>query len=170
MLMGNYNHKKILFLDCDGVLNSKNWVTRERKRRLELTGVRDFVVDEVDPVAISLLNGIIEETNCCVVISSSWRSTHTMPEILAKFEAAGFVHHAAVIGKTGLLGSLPKRGHKIQHWLDQHPETERYCILDDIPDMLPIQRDSFVRTFDDVGLTARDQFRCIKILNKKAET
>lgn len=167
--MGNYNHKKILFLDCDGVLNSKNWITRDRKRRLEQFGVRDFVVDEVDPVAISLLNGIVEETSCCIVISSSWRTTHTIPEIVEKFERAGFVHHAAMIGKTGLLGSLPKRGDKIKHWLDQHQEVERYCIIDDIPDMLPEQRACFVRTHDDVGLTAREQFQCIQILNRKAE-
>ena len=50
---------KILFLDCDGVLNSK------RKFPTGYFGI--------DPAGMFFLNHILDETKAQVVISSAWR-------------------------------------------------------------------------------------------------
>jgi hypothetical protein len=68
-----------------------------------------------------------------------------------------------------------ERGHEVQYWLDEHPEVERYVILDDDNDFLPHQRGNFVRTANNInhpdaldigyGLTNECTNKSIRILN-----
>jgi len=61
---------KILFLDHDGVIClSQQWGTRFDKD----TDTIDSAFDDFDPGAIEVLNQIIEETDCEIVVSSDWR-------------------------------------------------------------------------------------------------
>jgi Swiss Army Knife RNA repair-like protein len=45
------------------------------------------------------------------------------------------------------------RGHEIQAWLNEHPEVERYAILDDDNDMLEHQMVNFFQTSCRTGIT-----------------
>lgn len=124
---------KVLFLDIDGVLNCA--YTKERiDGRIGL-----------DPAMVVLFNEIVVKTAVSVVLSSAWRRLPNWRLDLQK----GGLEPSAVIGQTPSLGGI--RGLEIQAWLDQHPEVEKYAILDDGADMLPHQK--LFKTAWGVGLT-----------------
>lgn len=68
------------------------------------------------------------------------------------------------------------RGYEIQQWIDDHKDNIiSYCIIDDDTDMLPSQKNNFVRTSDNTdhpdcidigyGLTKKCSEKVIEILN-----
>ena len=57
------------------------------------------------------------------------------------------------------------RGDEIQEWLDEHPEVEKYAIIDDDDDMLPEQEENFFQTDFQTGLTDEIAKKVIKHLN-----
>jgi len=72
---------------------------------------------------------------------------------------------------------LVDRGFEIQQWIDDNNDNIlSYCIIDDDNDMLPSQRNNFVRTAHNkdhldcigigLGLTKKCSERVVKILNK----
>ena len=176
---------KVLFLDIDGVLNSENWFGYRLYciKNNMFNEVINFVntnderikhkLSMIDDRAIANLNRIIEETGCKVVLSSSWRSCveaeNTLTEYLLKLK--GF--------KYELYGVTPRiwakefgtqRGEEIQVWMDKESEKneiESFVILDDDDsDMLLEQTNNFIHIDGQVGLTDRDVFTAIEILNK----
>jgi len=84
---------KILFLDNDGVIClSNNWGSRSKKRskyRSENPNSSDSKkdapidvrLDDFDKKAIKVLNEIIEETGCDIVVSSDWRLHANLEEL-----------------------------------------------------------------------------------------
>lgn len=123
---------KVLFLDVDGVLNSIN--TTSFKNNPWPT----------DPYMCFLVGKIQLDTDCAIVVSSSWRHHPEGMELLRK-------RFNNVIDKTGSDGRC--RGDEIQAWLDQHPEVTAYAILDDDADMLVGQAENFFKTTFQDGLT-----------------
>jgi hypothetical protein len=112
---------KVLFLDFDGVLNSRDTVP-------------EFSLDDV---LVARVNRILSVTGAKVVISSSWRA-HGLPYCIAFLENAGF--KGEVIGATPFRERewgkrSPPRGLEIQDWMDANPGVERFVILDDEGDM-----------------------------------
>ena len=69
---------KYLFLDVDGVLNSVSWY-REEWNKNHVYPQGDF-----DPKCVELVNRIVEETGCKVVVSSSWRTESNLQSIFDK--------------------------------------------------------------------------------------
>lgn len=122
---------KILFLDIDGVLNASG--TTNFRNKLWPT----------DPYMAFLVGKIQLDTDCEIVLSSSWRYH---PDGMA--EVRKLVN---LLDRTPLLND--SRGKEIQAWLDIHPEVDRYAILDDDTDMLPDQLPNFFQTTFDTGLT-----------------
>ena len=63
-----------------------------------------------------------------------------------------------------------RRGEEIQLWMDKESEKneiESFVILDDDDsDMLPEQMNNFIHIDGHVGLTDKDVFTAIEILNK----
>ena len=62
-----------------------------------------------------------------------------------------------------------QRGEEIQVWMDKESEKneiESFVILDDDSDMLLEQTNNFIHIDGQVGLTDRDVFTAIEILNK----
>jgi len=132
---------KILFLDVDGVLN------RCGKSMLKL---------ETDLLAN--LVRIVDETDCQIVLSSTWRlMARAMKELKFAFDDRGLIIAGATpdlarVMENGIWAGK-ERGHEIQAWMDEHFIPDRFVILDDNSDMahlLPklIKTDSFE------GLTA----------------
>lgn len=164
------NWKKIVMLDIDGVVNHENWYVKTKGRS------GDF-----DPDSIKLLNQL-ESIGAEVVISSSWGE-----DGVKQLKNVGL--------KLPILGSTKKlhyqfdwacRGNEIDYWLTSnfggtttaygdayrhhyHPEDTdyEYVIFDDDMDMLLGQKDNFIQTNRQTGLTQADIDKAIKILNRE---
>jgi hypothetical protein len=144
---------KVLFLDCDGVINSEECMTRGLFKT-------DF---PVDPYMAFLVGKIQLDTDCKVVLSSSWRHHEPSVEKLNK-------QLVPIFDKTPslpLLGGaeMCERGKEIKAWLDEHPEVKKYAILDDDSDMLPEQLPNFFKTTWKKGITEEIAQKVIKHLS-----
>lgn len=156
-----YKDMNILFLDIDGVLKPQ-YADYER----------DEFGSGFNPESIVFLNEIIEQTGCKIVLSSTWRSKG-LDNIQLLWEVRDIP--GEVIGITPIQASdevislhqykynEADRGFEIQEWIDTH-NVERYCIVDDDNDILPIQEKYFVRTDSKIGLTRETTDKIIKIL------
>ncbi len=144
----------ILFLDIDGVLNSTQWYNSDSCIALGKSVKRYF-----DPVCVGNLNRIVAETQCRVIISSSWRLLKELQELQNIFYVVGF--KGKIYGKTPMSSSynmenpIP-RGLEIQEWLDSHTNkfksSIKYAILDDEDDFLESQKPYFFQTDFNIGL------------------
>lgn len=126
---------KILFLDIDGVVNCATTPQRHR----------GFI--GIDPYMAHLVRMIVEQTDCQVVLSSSWRH---FPD--GRSEVERQVCPILDITPTSSSGF---RGDEIRAWLNGHPEVERYAIVDDDEDMLPGQMGCLFKTNWKEGITAK---------------
>lgn len=124
---------KILFLDVDGVMNSRSSLQRSQ---------RSGSILGIDPLMAFIVSKIQLETDCEIVLSSSWRhSPEGLKEVKSRFKLYGITP----MPQSGI------RGNEVKAWLDQHPEVTRYAILDDSSDFLEGQP-LFKTTFE-TGIT-----------------
>ncbi len=144
----------ILFLDIDGVLNSKQWHSSDSCKALGNSVKRYF-----DPICVEHLNSIISETGARVIISSSWRILRSLQDLQDLFKSIGFA--GKIYGKTEVLSTFEPdtpllRGNEIKNWLadnQKHFKTPiQYVILDDEDDFLESQNPNFFQTNSDIGL------------------
>jgi hypothetical protein len=136
---------RIVFLDIDGVLNSVDWFKRRDPAvRKERDGSDEsYAMCQIDDLAIGQLNRLVAETGAKMVISSTWRKYWSQEAILGMLRLRGFT--GEVIGMTLDLWSRKMeevavwrevgRGLEIQAWMEDHPGTESFVILDDDSDM-----------------------------------
>lgn len=152
---------KYLFLDIDGVLNSKEWFKTHKSD--------ENVVNYFDPQCVSRVLRILEKTNARLVISSSWRIDSELP---AWFRVVGFGETS--FDTTPYFYSREDlthdqichlRGYEISRYIREHEEPESYCILDDDDDFMDSQKENFIQTSYLVGLTDEDMEKAINILN-----
>lgn len=136
---------RVLFLDIDGVVNCSTTSQRHR----------GFI--GIDPYMAFLVGKIVLDTECAVILSSSWRSFHDdgIEEISKQV--------TPIDGITPVLHTT--RGNEIQAWLDNHPEVERYAILDDDTDILESQKSNWFQTFWHQGITEEIAKKVTKHLN-----
>lgn len=152
---------KVIFLDFDGVLNSKNYFD---------CGVVDSGVgweaNQIDSRAVARLNRIVEATGALIVVSSTWRLGKTVPELQALLNARGF--RGRVLDKTG---DHPPRCAEIAAWmLEWHdmggkPPLSSFVILDD--DRVGWFGDREINTSFERGLEDSHVERAIALLNGK---
>lgn len=135
---------RILFLDIDGVLNSTEYASSARRPRPHAG------IIGIDAQAVRHLNAITERTGAAIVVSSTWRLTHTVDELQRVLAAAGAT--GRVIDRTPSLfephgephkdGFQPMRrmprAHEIAAWLDAHPEVTSFVVIDDDFDVLAL--------------------------------
>jgi hypothetical protein len=142
---------KVVFLDIDGVCNTpKEWGK-----------FASNPAAAYNRGCCTRLNKLVEE-GAKIVISSTWRMSHSHEAIAEFLSINGFEHPEAVIDSTPILHT--KRGHEIQLWLDGHPETEKFVILDDDADMVHLL-DKLVQTNRTVGLSDADVEEALEILS-----
>lgn len=157
---------KVLFLDHDGVIClQEQWGKRYLKQEKygavkSLWGISTEVhisempvydrFDDFDQDAIDILNMILMETDCEVIVSSDWRNWADVEEMGNYYESQGIVKKP--IGFTPL--QLPKglkfydrnseqeetRSYEILQWLSEHPEVTHWVAIDDL-DMGKVQLD-----------------------------
>jgi hypothetical protein len=138
---------KVLFLDIDGVVNNKR--TKEN--------FEGFLA--IDPAMAALVQRIVQNTGCEIVLSSSWRLFQNIRDEverkICKFSDITPILHAP-------------RGYEIKVWLTlHHPEIEHYAILDDADSILPEQRANFFQTTWESGLTEDIALAVEKHLNEE---
>lgn len=149
---------KVLFLDIDGVLNSTDYYMRDE----DIPDTRPYPLNEIDPLAVDLLNKIIKATGSKVVVSSSWRVLEGFDNLYERFGI-----QSPLCGKTPSI--FGRRGKEILEYLNSHPDIENYVILDDydFPDVElenePL-KSHFVQTNYNRGLTVENTEKAIKIL------
>ncbi len=154
---------KVLFFDVDGVMNST-------RSAIGLRGVGHFPREAVkdhhqrndaallrslamwDPVALGILQRIIEETQCKIVVSSVWRMGVTVEDFNHLFLAHDLP--PVIIGKTAVTDA-GFRGREVRMWLAQYRERfgiKDYLILDDDSYFFKYQKGRFVKINGEVGL------------------
>lgn len=164
---------KVIFLDIDGVLNTKWWYTQMNRNT-----PKDKYGYAFDPKAVANLRRIVEETGADIVISSSWKCMG-LSEMEEMWRARCLL--GKIIGLTpnsvsnGLLLNADIdsielfhiRGEEIKEWLKMHEkQVSNYTIIDDMDNMLPDQQSHFVQTNPEEGITEEDVQKTIKILNR----
>lgn len=164
---------KIVFLDFDGVLNSRAFF-RANKGKGATNELGE--AGAIDPKAVAKLNRLLDETMAVVVVSSSWRCAYSQAKLGEILSLRGFT--GLVIGVTPDLTTTSEdglhlakeRGDEIRQWLDDntHFDVTSFVVLDDNGDMRAV-RDRFVQTDFDTGLTDERVERCIEILNRPIE-
>ena len=163
--------RKILFLDIDGVLNTKWWYTQMNRNT-----PKDKYGYAFDPKAVANLRRIVEDTGADIVISSSWKfmGLDKLRAMWNERELAGNVIDVTpkgmcdeVLLTAGLdnMGVTRCRGNEIREWLMQHSDVTHYVILDDMNDILQEQESHFIWIDPEVGITTENVEQTIMMLN-----
>ena len=119
---------RAIFLDIDGVLNSRPFVAaRDASDWNQL----------IDPRAVVRLDSLVCRSAAKIVITSSWRCHMPIARLEGILRGHGL--KGEILGATPRL--TPNRGAEIQAWLDAARERpEAMVILDDVPDMGHLER------------------------------
>ena len=118
---------KILFLDIDGVLNSRAYDCRRNWNGQT----------SIDETRLPLVKEIVEKTGAEIVLTSTWRR-HLDGTMNACDEAGEYVvrtfakHGLRIFSKTPDFGRGASRRGEVAAWLSEHGKTvERFVILDE---------------------------------------
>lgn len=160
--------RKVLFLDIDGVLNTKHW---DRNASIDQYG---YVFD---PIAVTNLGKIVEESCADIVISSSWKGMGfaKLCEMWKNRKLPGkivgitpdIMDESVVNIEFDNNELMCSRGCEIKAWLiQQRGDVTNYAILDDVDDVLPEQQSHFVWIDPDTGITKDNSVQAIMILKR----
>jgi hypothetical protein len=165
---------KVIFLDIDGVLNTKWWYTQ-----MDRNTPKDKYGYAFDPRSVANLQKIVDVTGADIVISSSWKS-FGLSELEEMWQDRGLpgkligITPNSVSDEMLLNADLDHielfhiRGMEIKEWLDKHgKKVSHYVIIDDMDNFLPDQQPYFVQTNPEVGITEEDKDIIVTILNGK---
>ena len=163
---------KVLFLDIDGVLNTK-WQYTQMARNTP----QDKYGYAFDPRSIADLKIIVDETGANIEISSSWKS-FGFSELEEMWQNRGLpgkligITPNTVSDKLLLNADLDHmerfsiRGMEIKEWLEKHcKDVSHYVIIDDMDNFLPDHQPYFVQTNPEVGITNDDVKKVVRLLN-----
>lgn len=142
---------KLIFLDFDGVLNSR----QSEIFYSQFHPDRDTMEDRLCPIATSnLLHILKKHPETKIVVSSTWRRNRTeavLGEILSRYG----INPSVVISKTPYHGPGEIRGLRIQEWFDANPQIKpsHFVIIDDDADMAHfLNTPHFIKTSPKTGL------------------
>lgn len=124
----------IIFLDIDGVLNSKNYFIERHPKVLKLyknnkspdtisLKLKRMMLD-IDLNKLNILKEIIKATGAYVVVTSSWKRSEIFPYVKEQLISMGI----PIIGTT--TDNSSNRGEGIKKYLKEN-SVKRYIILDD---------------------------------------
>lgn len=163
---------KVIFLDFDGVLNSQaSFVMEDRKRKALRKKNSKKILEPINQtlchVCTSNFQLVLDHfPEVKIVISSTWRELFNMDWLKEKLQSYG-IDSSRVIDKTGV-SYAGYRGHEINTWLDEHPETTEFVIVDDnyIGNGYE-EQGKVIKTTWDTGMTLKHVFDTIKLLGGK---
>lgn len=149
---------KVLFLDCDGVINDSNDLCVMNGIWDEESKYSSTIGLIANRKKVKLIQKIINETECKIVLSSAWRLFEQGRETVEYYGIPVYDITPSLSGERGL---------EIQHWLNEHPEVTDYAIVDDDGDMMAqhYADKRFFQTDPDHGITKTIAYRIIWKLN-----
>jgi HAD domain in Swiss Army Knife RNA repair proteins len=138
--------KGILFLDCDGVINSGHWFKseeyekrREAFRNLVFRSGEETLSHKehlrqtyIDPRSLAILNDLLIRADLSIVLSSTWRKIDFTRDAIAECGIDNYTQR--FLGCTGGR-SDGIRGLEIKEWIDENNYKGKFAILDDDCDM-----------------------------------
>jgi len=137
---------RIIFLDIDGVLNSREFL--EFDRETLRFGQR------IDPQAMDRLNRIIEEAHAKVVVSSSWRAGRSVDSLQELLDAHGF--GGEVVDKLPEPDrDVARETFIVRFLMGYRPHIDSFVVLEDIEPFTTIPDRRIVRTGFADGLQQR---------------
>lgn len=145
--------ERVLFLDIDGVLNSRRSAIALGNYPNPYTIEKDLHL--FDDLALRLVRLFCRNNDVKIVWSSTWR-TIGCARLNTALDLPG-------IDVTRSTRADEVRGEQIQDWIDKF-RPERYAILDDDSDMLRHQMPFLVQTDGMEGLTLSNVESIAKIL------
>ena len=160
---------KIIFLDIDGVLNTR-WCERKTPK--------DRFGSAFDPKSCANLAKIVKETKADIVISSSWKcwGLAALKEMwrdrkllgrLIDITPNGMSDQILLNSNFENLSHIHIRGTEIKEWLlTKGKNVNHYVILDDMDHFLPEQQPHFVWIDPEVGITEGNAVQAIMILKQ----
>lgn len=155
-----------LFCDVDGCLN--HFPSRTHSC---LPLAEDSIQDALEEDKLTLLGRVYDETECRIVLTSYWRIwPYKLTHLYRTFGQHGLVihSHTPVMETTypgcKIVRACP-RFEEIQAWLNEHPETGNFVILDDEMDFSHLES-HHVRPMSTEGLTKQIAEEIIRRLNK----
>jgi hypothetical protein len=146
---------KVLFLDIDGVLNPFR------------TDYDGEIVTRLDDKCVQNLRHVVEETGCKIVISSTWKVSSHLMDMLDE-ELVPNLPNGSVIGCTPTILPQEKREKEISAYISEHSDDiEKYVVVDDYDFELSdfIKEGKCVITDALSGFTAENAEDCIGMLN-----
>ena len=164
---------KVIFLDIDGVLNTKWWYTQ-----MERNTPKDKYGYAFDPKAVANLKRIVEETGADLVVSSSWKCMglsqieemwrdRSLPGKIIGITPNSVSDEMLLNADIDSIELFHIRGEEIKQWLTKYgKQVSNYAIIDDMDNMLSEQQSRFVHTNPEVGITEEDAQKTIEILNR----
>lgn len=149
----------LILLEIDGVmLSASSWKPVERL---------DDGFSSFNPRAVSSLQRIISDTGASIVLTTSHKSTYSLPQWRKIFKKRGIA--VSIIGKLEDNNTFLSRKEEILNWQLKNKNISDYVILDDDKSLngLPSNiKDKLVLTSSMVGLTDEDASSAIKALRK----
>jgi len=148
---------KVIFLDFDGVLNSERYVKN--------SGQFGVIID---PSRMELLKKIVDATEAKIVLSTSWREH--WDKASGGCDKIGLQINE-IFGEFGLdiFDKTPelnlRREQQIECWLAEHPDVDKFVVLDDEFLSAPFMTGHFVKTsgFRE-GIDEKNAAEAIKVL------
>jgi hypothetical protein len=137
--MNNY-----IFTDIDGVLNTVN-------------------KNEWNPLSVELYDDLCQKFNLKPVISSTWRTNHSIKELNRIFEYNGIT--TSIHDFTPII-PCEGRGGEIEQYLSNN-QYDNYIILDDnTRDIESYGLFNIIKCRSWLGFTLEEYNECVKILEK----
>ena len=155
---------RIVFLDFDGVLNTRALVARAPTPLAPGLGL-------LSAEAVARVERLCVDGGAGIVVSSTWRLTFGRPALHDMLRAKGLTT-TPVLDITPLIPHKRGRGQEIQLWLDTTPRArgwsvEGMVILDDEPDMLHLMP-WLVQSSFETGLTDAHLVAAKDVLSRAA--
>ena len=149
----------LILLDIDGVmLSASSWKPVERL---------DDGFSSFNPRAVSSLQRIISETGASIILTTSHKSTYSLPQWRKIFKKRGI--DVSIVGKLEDNTTFLTRKEEILNWQLKNKSVNDYVILDDDKSLnsLPSSiKEKLVLTSPMMGLTNDDALFAIEILKK----
>lgn len=167
----------VVFLDIDGVMNCADSI--QHRFLVAKDSEELHKADLPDPEHLLLLHQLLQKTKADLVLSSSWREDRLkeLQELFGSYDIELKDVTPVTVPQDWLRqvrlcsdhqAKTWDRGAEIGYWLYQHPEYQRFVILDDdTADIVPYFPHNTIKTqFYGPGLTQQLVDQAIQILER----
>jgi len=160
-----------IFLDIDGVITTnREMMQNQMKFWLKNPDAKELRIPyNFNKKCVQILNEILQETECQIVLSSDWRHHWTLDELDKIFK-----WNKVIQSPIDVTGNYPKsfknleedRANEIDLYIEEH-NIKNFVILDDLPLSPHLKNNNFIICKDTEGLKQTNHKNKILNLIKK---